>query len=162
MVFLHGGPGGQTSKANTQYFDPKVYRVVLFDQRGAGKSRPAAELRENTSQLLAGDIETLRKYLDIPKWAIVLGGSWGATLALLYAETFPEVVGSLVLRGVFTASRSEFEWSRGDKSASSIYPDAYEDFLGHLPFEGQKDPIKGYYKLLTSEDRQVRIAAARS
>ena len=164
-MFLHGGPGGHTSKGNTRYFDPAVYRVVLFDQRGAGKSKPLAELRENTSQLLVQDIETLRNHLGIRKWHVVFGGSWGSTLALLYTQTHPEVAGSLILRGVFTISKAELSWSRGDADgvgANLLYPDAYEAFWNYLPEEDRGNPLQGYYKLLTSEDRQVRVAAARA
>ena len=162
VVFFHGGPGGQTSKANAQYFDPSVYRVVLFDQRGAGKSQPSAELAENTSQLLVQDIETLRRHLGIRKWHVVFGGSWGSALALLYTQTHLEAVGSLILRGIFTVRKAELAWSRGANGARNIYPDAYEAFLSHLPADDRENPLQGYYKLLTSKNRQVRIAAARS
>ena len=160
-VFLHGGPGGHTSRSNTAYFDPTVYRVVLFDQRGAGKSTPSSELRENTSLLLVADIETLRAHLGVPRWHVVLGGSWGSTLALLYAQTHPGAVGSLVLRGVSAARRSELAWSRGRVGAASLFPDAYERFLGHLAPGERDDPYAGYYGLLTSDDHGVRREAAR-
>ncbi|KAH8652033.1 proline iminopeptidase [Xylariales sp. PMI_506] len=160
-VFLHGGPGGQTSPGNAVYFNPAVYRVVLFDQRGCGNSRPNGELCENTSQLLVADIETLRKHLVITKWHMVFGGSWGSALALLYAQTYPEAVGSLVLRGILTVRKSETEWGRGGNGASNIYPDAYEAFIGHLPVEERGDPYASYYRLLTSSDHRVQIDAAR-
>lgn len=162
VIFLHGGPGGSTSKQNTQFFDPTIYRVVLLDQRGAGKSTPSAELEENNSHHLASDIETLRAHLGIPKWHLVFGGSWGSALALLYAQTYPAVVGGLVLRGVFTARPSEFSWSREDGGAAYIYPDAYEDFLSHLSEDERSDPLRGYYRRLTSEDYSTRREAARS
>lgn len=113
VIFLHGGPGGYTQPSNTAFFDPSHYRVVLLDQRGSGKSEPAAELQENTSQHLVADIETLREHLGVEKWGMVFGGSWGSTLALLYAEMHPARVGSLVLRGIFTVRESERMFTRG-------------------------------------------------
>ncbi|CAL5868432.1 uncharacterized protein PFLUO_LOCUS2657 [Penicillium psychrofluorescens] len=161
VIFLHGGPGGNTSKASTVYFDPSVYRVVLLDQRGAGKSTPVAELRENTTHHLVSDIEVLRKHLAIPKWHIVFGGSWGSTLALVYAQTHPESVGSLVVRGIFTVRRSELEWSRGLYGAAQIFPEAYETYVNYLSEEDRDKPYEAYYKLLTSDDRAIRVGAAR-
>jgi proline iminopeptidase len=161
VVFLHGGPGGSTSFSNTIYFNPNVYRVVLFDQRGAGKSTPSAEIRENTTPDLINDIESLRIHLKIPKWHLVFGGSWGSTLGLLYAQAHPHMVGSLVLRGIFTRRKLEREWSRGPAGAARIYPDAYEEFLGFLPENERNDPIKGHYKRLLSSDVETRLAAAR-
>jgi proline iminopeptidase len=161
VIFLHGGPGGSTSIKSTAFFDPSVYRVVLLDQRGAGKSTPAAELRENTSQHLVSDIEVLRRHLDIPRWHMVFGGSWGSTLALLYAQTHPEAVGSLVLRGIFTVRKSELDWFYKD-GASHIFPDFHEAFINYLPEDDRKDPISAYYKLLTSDDYATRLAAAKA
>lgn len=161
MLFLHGGPGGNTSKGNTIYFNPSVYRVVLFDQRGAGKSTPLAELRENTTQHLVSDIEILRKRLAIPKWHLVFGGSWGSTLALLYAQEYPNAVGSLVVRGIFTVRRSEVEFHRGPVGASQLFPEAYKAFVNHLPEEDRKEPNIAYYRLLTSDDKSTRLHAAR-
>jgi proline iminopeptidase len=109
VIYLHGGPGGHTTVANTIYFNPTHYRIVLLDQRGAGKSKPSGELRENTSQHLVADLEKLRVHLQIPVWHMVFGGSWGSALALLYAQTYPSVVGSLVLRGIFTVRKSELD-----------------------------------------------------
>lgn len=160
VLFLHGGPGGQTSKSNTSYFNPAVYRVVLFDQRGAGRSTPNAETRENTTQDILDDIEGLRKHLDVTKWHCVFGGSWGSTLALLYAQEHPELVGSLIIRGIFTARQEELDWSRS--GAARLFPDLFREFVNYLPEEDRKDPIAGYYKLLMSPDREMRIAAAKS
>jgi proline iminopeptidase len=163
VVFLHGGPGGQATYDHTVFFDPAVYRVVLFDQRGAGKSLPPAELRENTSQLLVSDIELLRNHLAIEKWFMVFGGSWGSALALLYAQTHPESVGSLVVRGVFNERKSELAFSRGPYSgAARIFPERYERFLQYLAPEARHNPIAGYYELVTSEDYGTRLAAAKS
>jgi proline iminopeptidase len=161
VIFLHGGPGGQTSKSNTVYFDPAVYRVVLFDQRGAGKSTPSAELRENTTQHLVNDMEQLRKHLGIAKWHCVFGGSWGSTLALLYAQEYPELVGSLIVRGIFTVRKEELVWSRRD-GVARMFPDLFDKFINYLPEEDRDDSYKGYYKLLTSNDRETQLAAARS
>lgn len=162
VVFLHGGPGGSTSKASTIFFDPAVYRVVLFDQRGAGKSLPAAELRENTSQHLVSDIEALRKHLGIGKWHMVFGGSWGSTLALLYAETHPEAVGSLVVRGIFTVRKSEIAWTRTASSAGALYPEAHDELMNFLPAEERANPWEAYHKRLTSDDLDTRVSASRA
>ncbi|KAJ5105465.1 hypothetical protein NUU61_002812 [Penicillium alfredii] len=167
-LYLHGGPGGQTSKANTAYFDPAIYRVVLFDQRGAGRSTPSAELRENTSAHLVADIEVLRQHLQIPQWHLIFGGSWGSTLALLYAQAHPDAIGgALVMRGIFTARRAELEWSRGPTGASQLFPDAYEAYLNFLKGEEEEeedraDDIAAYYRILAQdEDSAQRRAAAR-
>ncbi|KAH8880946.1 proline iminopeptidase [Thozetella sp. PMI_491] len=160
VIFLHGGPGGGTSKANTTFFDPAVYRVVLLDQRGAGKSTPCADVRENTTQDLIADIEALRSHLGITKWAMVFGGSWGSTLSVAYAETHPEVVGSLVLRGIFLGTRAETEW--GDTGAATFFPELQEAFLAHLTPEERSTPETSYYKRLVSDDKATRIAAAKA
>ncbi|KAI1384382.1 proline iminopeptidase [Hypoxylon trugodes] len=162
VVFLHGGPGGKAGFSNTKFFNPKVYRVVLFDQRGAGRSRPRAETAENTAQLLVSDIETLREHLAISKWHMVFGGSWGATLGLLYAQTHPERVGSLVLRGVWTAREQELEGHRGNSSVPGrVYPDMRERFVNFIPEGERHDLIAAYYKRLTSDNPEVVSAAAR-
>ena len=162
VVFLHGGPGGQTSFSNTTFFDPSFYRVVLFDQRGSGKSEPAAELRENTSQHLVEDIEKLRTHLDIEKWFMVFGGSWGSTLALLYAQTYPEAVGSLVIRGIFTVRKEETMFTRGFDGAARIYPELWDEYINFLPPEDRSNPYPAYHRLLTSDDYTTRVAAAKA
>jgi proline iminopeptidase len=161
VVFLHGGPGGSTSHANTIYFNPTIYRVVLFDQRGAGRSTPSAEIQDNTTQRLISDIEALRTHLKIPKWHLVFGGSWGSALALLYAQSHPQIVGSLVLRGIFTAREAELGWSRGPAGAARIYPDAYQNFISFLLEHERETPLQGYYKILSSSDHAAKLAAAR-
>jgi proline iminopeptidase len=159
VIFLHGGPGGGTSPANTTFFDPAVYRVVLMDQRGVGKSRPRNELRENTTQHLSDDIESLREHLGISKWHMVFGGSWGSTLGLFYSQAHPERVGSLVLRGVFLASKSEL---RADPPPPALFfPSEWEEFLTFLPENERRDPMNAYYARITSDDREVARAAAR-
>jgi proline iminopeptidase len=168
VIFLHGGQGGNTSPSNTAYFNPSIYRVVLYDQRGAGQSLPKACIEENTTHHLLDDIESLRKHLGIAKWFMIFGGSWGATLALLYAQRFPEMVGSMVLRGIFTARKSEIEWTRmPGGGAAKIWPAEYEKFLSFLDDEQQrKNPAESYYKYLlnnissTEEARKKRIEAA--
>jgi proline iminopeptidase len=131
VVFLHGGPGGGTDPKQRRFFDPAAYRIVLFDQRGCGKSTPHAELRENTTWDLVADIEKLRAHLGIERWQ-VFGGSWGSTLALAYAETHPRRVTELVLRGIFLLRRSELLWFYQD-GASALFPDAWEPYLRHIP-----------------------------
>lgn len=162
VVFLHGGPGGRTTFSNTVFFDPACYRVVLFDQRGSGKSEPVAELRENTSQHLVSDIEVLREHLEIDKWYMVFGGSWGSTLALLYAETHPEAVGSLVLRGIFTVRKEELDFTGGLDGTARLYPELFDEYINFLPEKDRADPSTAYHRLLTSDDRATRLAASKA
>lgn len=160
VIFLHGGPGGGTSPRDRTFFDPAVYRIVLMDQRGAGKSTPAAELRENTTWHLVADIEKLRNHLGIDKW-VVFGGSWGSTLSLAYAETHPDRVKALVLRGIFTLRRRELIWFYQD-GASIIFPDAWEGYLKPIPEVERFDLISAYYRKLTSDDETIRTEAAKA
>ena len=160
VVFLHGGPGGGLDPAHRRYFDPAKWRVVLFDQRGCGKSVPYAELRENTTWDLVADTEKLREHLGIERWA-VFGGSWGSTLALAYAETHPRRVKALILRGIFTLRRRELEWFYQD-GTSLLYPDAFEPYREHIPPAERGDMMAAYYRRLTAQDREVRLAAARA
>lgn len=159
VVFLHGGPGGGISPFHRRFFDPKHYRIVLFDQRGCGKSTPFAELRENTTWDLVADTEKIREHLGIKKWH-VFGGSWGSTLALAYAVTHPEKVMSLTLRGIFLCRPSEIQWFYQD-GASHIFPDFWETYREGIPPEERGDFVKAYYKRLTSSDENVRLDAAR-
>lgn len=161
VIFLHGGPGGGTSKENTAFFNPDTYRVVLLDQRGAGKSQPVAEIRENTTQHLVQDIETLREHLKIPKWFMVFGGSWGSTLALAYSQTHPSKVSSLVLRGIFTCRRLELNFTHMPQGAPMLFPEGYEKMINYLPPADRAHPAEAYLKLLNSEDPAVRGPAAR-
>lgn len=160
VVFVHGGPGGGTDPSQRRFFDPALYRIVLFDQRGCGKSRPHASLEDNTTWHLVSDMEALREHLGIKKWQ-VFGGSWGSTLALTYAQKHPEVVSELVLRGIFLLRRQEIDWFY-QFGASEIYPDAWESFRDAIPPAERNDFLSAYYKRLTSEDADVRLAAARA
>ncbi len=160
LVFLHGGPGGGCDASHRRYFDPRKWRIVLFDQRGCGRSRPHAELRENTTWDLVADIERLRAHLGIDEW-LVFGGSWGSTLALAYAETFPARVRALVLRGIFLLREAEVAWFYQD-GASQLYPDAWEAYRDAIPKRERGDLLAAYYKRLTSRDPLVRRKAARA
>lgn len=160
VVFLHGGPGGGVDPIYRRYFNPEKWRVVLFDQRGCGKSTPHAELKENTTWDLVADIEVLRSHLNIDTWA-VFGGSWGSTLALAYSQTHPESVSALFLRGIFMLRQSELRWFY-QEGASNIYPDAWESYLRPIPEEERHDLIGAYYKRLTSTDESIRLDAARA
>lgn len=159
VVFLHGGPGGGVSTDHRRFFDPDHYRVILFDQRGSGKSTPPAELKENTTWDLVKDIETIREHLDIKDW-LVFGGSWGSTLALAYAETHPVRVKGLMLRGIFLCRPSEIKWFY-QFGASEIFPDIWESYYNHIPSEERHDFVSAYYKRLTHTDAAVRLEAAK-
>lgn len=160
VVFLHGGPGGGGGTKPRRFFDPRVYRIVLFDQRGCGRSRPHASLEDNTTWHLVDDIERLREHLGIDRWQ-VFGGSWGSTLALAYAETHPERVTELVLRGIFMLRRQELLWFY-QEGCSHVWPDAWEDFLAPIPEVERGDLLSAYHRRLTSTDRAVRVEAAKA
>ncbi len=160
VIFLHGGPGGGISPMYRQYFDPQKWRIVIFDQRGCGRSTPYAELKENTTWDLVSDIEQLREHLKIDKW-VVFGGSWGSTLALAYSQTHPDSCKGLILRGIFMLRPSEIGWFY-QWGASNIYPDAWQEYLKPIPEAERDDLLSAFYKRLTSEDRQVRLEAARA
>lgn len=159
VVFLHGGPGGGINSDHRRFFDPAHYHIILFDQRGSGKSTPAAELQENTTWDLVSDIEKIRHYLKIDSW-VVFGGSWGSTLALAYAETHPDHVKGLILRGIFLCRPSEIQWFY-QEGASHIFPDLWESYYEHIPADERKDFVKAYYKRLTHPSIEVRLNAAR-
>jgi proline iminopeptidase len=160
VVFLHGGPGGGANPKCRRFFDPAVYRIVLFDQRGCGHSTPHAELTDNTTWDLVADIERVRQHLGIDRWQ-VFGGSWGSTLALAYAQTHPEAVTELVLRGIFLLRRWELEWFY-QKGCDALYPDAWETYLSAIPQAEHGDLISAYHRRLTHTDPAVRTAAARA
>tara|TARA_R110000787_G_scaffold1372_10_gene5142 strand:+ start:14121 stop:15080 length:960 start_codon:yes stop_codon:yes gene_type:complete len=157
-VFLHGGPGGGFSPSHRRLFDPRLYDVMLFDQRGCGKSKPHASLEANTTWHLVADIERLREMMGVDKWQ-VFGGSWGSTLALAYAETHPERVSELVLRGIYLLTRAEMDWYY-QFGVSEMFPDKWERFLAPIPEAERGDLKAAYRKRLTSDDRAVQIEAA--
>jgi proline iminopeptidase len=159
VVFLHGGPGGGTSPKQRRFFDPARYRIVLFDQRGCGKSRPHASLEDNTTWHLVADIEALRKHLGIEQWQ-VFGGSWGSSLGLAYAETHPAHVSELVLRGIFLLRRWELEWFY-QQGTSLLFPDAFEPFSSLVPEAERGDLIGAFHRRLTSDNPVERQEAAR-
>lgn len=159
VVVLHGGPGGGGQPSYRQYFDPESFNIIQFDQRGCGSSTPHAELTDNTTHHLVADIEALRQHLEVESWH-VFGGSWGSTLSLIYAQHHSERVRSLVLRGIFMCRKSELHWFYQD-GASHLFPDAFEPYRQHIPIEEQHDLISAYYRRLTSDDAEVRRAAAK-
>ena len=160
VVFLHGGPGAGTSPAMRGFFDPRRYRIVLFDQRGCGRSRPHASLEHNTTWDLVADIERLREHLQIRRWQ-VFGGSWGSTLALAYAQAHPQRVTELVLRGIFLLRRSELEWFYQDElGAASLFPDLWEKYVAQIPPRERGDMMRAYYRRLTSRNSATRARAA--
>jgi proline iminopeptidase len=160
VVFLHGGPGAGCEPYHRQFFDPEKYRIVLFDQRGCGRSTPHAELQGNTTQALIEDIETIRQQLGIDKW-VVFGGSWGSTLALAYAQSHPDKVLGLILRGIFLCRQREIDWFY-QEGASRLFPDIWEKFLEPIPASERTDLVSAYYQRLTSEDEFTRMQAAKA
>jgi proline iminopeptidase len=160
VVFVHGGPGGGTDAKQRRFFDPAAYRIVLFDQRGCGKSTPHAELTDNTTWTLASDMERVREMLGIDRWQ-VFGGSWGSTLALAYAQKHPERVSELILRGIFLLRRKELEWFY-QQGASALFPDAWEKYLEPIPVDERGDMMAAYHRRLTSPDRATRVRAAQA
>jgi proline iminopeptidase len=158
VLFLHGGPGGGISAKHRQLFDPAAYRIILFDQRGAGQSTPHASLEHNTTLDLVRDIETLRQELGIEKW-LVFGGSWGSTLALAYAQTHPERVSRLILRGIFMCRREELEWFY-QSGAHWVFPERWEAFQKPIPLARRHEMIRAYYDILTGDDETKRLEAA--
>ncbi len=158
-VFLHGGPGGGGDTAPRRFFDPLRYRIILLDQRGCGRSRPHAELEDNTTWDLIADIEALREKLGIGRW-LVFGGSWGSTLALLYAQAHPAQVSELVLRGIFLLRPAEIAWFY-QHGASELYPDAWEPYLSFIPEAERGDLLRAYHRRLTGPDRALALKAAK-
>src|SRR3989338_983478 len=160
IVFVHGGPGGGTEAKHRQFFNPKHYRIILFDQRGCGKSVPFACLEENTTWDLVADMEKLRHHLGVVRWH-VFGGSWGSTLALAYAQAHPDRVSALILRGIFLLRKKEIDWFYQD-GANRIFPDAWETYENAIPPGERNDFLSAYHRRLTSEDEQLRKAAAKA
>lgn len=160
VLFLHGGPGAGTEAYHRCFFNPEKFRTILFDQRGSGKSTPHASLINNTTQHLIDDIEKIRERLGIKSW-IVFGGSWGSTLALAYAQSFPERVDALVLRGIFLCRPREIQWFY-QEGASRIFPDYWQDFLAPVPVAKRNDMVSAYYEILTGKNEIARMSAAKA
>jgi proline iminopeptidase len=159
-LFVHGGPGAGCNTDARRFFDPDAYRIILFDQRGCGRSKPHASLEDNTTWHLVADMEKLREHLDIDKW-LVFGGSWGSTLALAYSQTHPARVTELVLRGIFLLTQFELHWFY-QEGASALFPDRWEQYLAPIPEKERGDLIRAFHSRLTSPDRDKQIAAARA
>jgi proline iminopeptidase len=159
-LFVHGGPGAGGDVNARRFFDPAGYRIVVFDQRGAGRSRPHASLEVNTTWHLVADIERLRRHLKIDRW-LVFGGSWGSTLSLAYAQTHPAAVSELVLRGIFLLRRIEIDWFY-QFGASMLFPEQWQQYLAPIPSEERHDLLRAFHRRLSSDDAGVRLAAARA
>jgi proline iminopeptidase len=159
-VFVHGGPGAGAGESSRRFFDPRRYRIVLFDQRGCGRSRPDARLEDNTTWHLVDDMERLREFLGIERW-LVFGGSWGSTLALAYSQAHPARVSELVLRGIFMLRKWEIDWFYQD-GAGAIYPDRWEEYVAVIPPRERADLVGAYYRRLVSPNRATRVRAARA
>jgi len=160
VLFVHGGPGGGCDASSRRFYDPAVYRIVTFDQRGCGRSTPHGELAENTSQNLIADIEAIRVRLDIDSW-VLFGGSWGSTLSLLYAQHHPERVKALILRGIFLCRQCDFDWLYKD-GANRIFPDYWEEFIKPIPPSERDDLAQAYYSRLLGDDELLRMGAAKA
>ncbi|KAG8839211.1 hypothetical protein FRC18_000067 [Serendipita sp. 400] len=160
VMFIHGGPGGGCGKRDRCFFNPETYKIILLDQRGSGRSKPTASLEQNTTWDLVDDIEKLRKHLAIDKW-LVFGGSWGSTLSLAYAQTHPETVKGLILRGIFTLRKSELDFFY-QNGASHLFPEAWEEYLAPIPEDERGDMVKAYHSRLNSDDEATRLTAAKA
>jgi len=160
VVFVHGGPGAGCDAFSRRYFDPDHYRIITFDQRGAGRSTPHAELKNNTTADLIEDLEKVREHLGIDRW-VLFGGSWGSTLSLLYAQQHPDKVMGLVLRGIFLCRKEDLQWFY-QLGASHIFPDYWEDFVHPVPEEERDDFISAYYKILTGDNELASMSAAKA
>jgi proline iminopeptidase len=159
VLFIHGGPGAGSSSEDRRFFNPEKYRIIIFDQRGSGRSRPHAELTNNTTQDLVADIEKIRQHLGVGQW-VLLGGSWGSTLALLYAQAYPEYIRAMVLRGIFLCRKRDLHWFYQD-GASHVFPDCWEKFVAPIHHSQRDDFIRAYYQLLTSENELAKMNAAK-
>ena len=160
VIFVHGGLGSQSRPVHRRFFDPDFYRVILFDQRGCGQSTPLGSLADNTTSHLIADMDRLRRHLNVERW-LLFGGSWGSTLALAYAETHPDRVAELVLRGIFLCRPKEIQWFY-QEGASAIFPEVWEEYLKVIPENERADMVSAYHRRLTSEDYSVRLEAARA
>ena len=160
VLVLHGGPGIGCTVDDRRYFDPSSYRIILFDQRGCGRSTPHGEVTKNKPQLLVEDIETIRKFLKIRKW-MLFGGSWGSTLALLYAEAYPRTVMAMILRGIFLGRKKDIQWFY-QEGANRLFPDYWAEFIEPIPKKEQKELLRAYYQRLSGENEVARMRAAKA
>lgn len=160
VLFVHGGPGAGCDAASRRYFDPTLYRIVTFDQRGCGRSTPHASLEKNTTWDLVADMERIREHLGIDKW-VLFGGSWGSTLSLAYAQRHPERVHGLILRGIFLCRPQDFHWFY-QEGAGRLFPDYWQDYLATIPEEEQGDLMQAYYRRLTGSDQIAQMHAAKA
>ena len=161
VLYLHGGPGGGSSKNHRRYFDPEKYRIIIFDQRGCGQSKPSPSIENNTTDLVIDDIEKIRQHLSIDKW-LIAGGSWGTTLALVYGIRHPEFVLGFILRGIFLATQKEYNWLYKTEGAESFFPEYYQDFLKPLEIDLQTNPLEGYQEIFSSDNEVAIIAASKA
>jgi proline iminopeptidase len=160
ILFVHGGPGGGCTENDRRFFDPEKYRIIIFDQRGSGRSTPHAELTGNDTNHLVGDIEKIREFLAVEKW-VLFGGSWGSTLSLIYAQRYPETVRGMILRGIFLCRQQDIQWFYQD-GASQVFPDYWQDFLAPIPWVERGDLLAAYYQRLVGDNELVRMAAAKA
>lgn len=160
ILFVHGGPGGGCSPEHRRFFNPEHYKIILFDQRGCGRSTPHGRLENNTTEHLIADIEQIRTHLGLDKWAL-FGGSWGSTLSIAYAQAHPERVNALFLRGIFLCRPRDIQWFY-QEGASYVFPDHWESFIAPIPAEQRNDMVNSYYKVLTSDNELERMAAAKA
>lgn len=161
VVFLHGGPGSGCRPQHRSYFNPEKYRIILFDQRGCGRSLPSGELENNNTDYLVEDMEFIRSSLNIDRW-VLFGGSWGATLALCYARRHPQKVVSMILRGTFLGRAQDIDWVYAEGGASRLFPEAWQRLVADLPEAEQRTPLQSYYDKLTSADEAEQLAAAQT
>jgi proline iminopeptidase len=161
VLFVHGGPGAGTNADQRRFFDPTVYRIILFDQRGAGRSTPHACIEHNTTHALVADIETIRKHLNIDRW-VIFGGSWGSTLSLVYAQTHPDRVLGLILRSIFLGREKDIQWTAGPGGASQVYPDHWEELVAPIPHTERHNLVQAYYHRLTGTDEIAAMHAAKN
>jgi len=160
VLFVHGGPGGGCTENDRRFFDPEKYRIILFDQRGSGRSMPHAELVANHTRCLVDDMEKIRELMGVDQW-VLFGGSWGSTLSLIYAQTYPEKVLGMILRGIFLCREEDIQWFYQD-GACHVFPDYWQDYLAPIPVAERSDLLSAYYQRLVGDDELVRMAAAKS
>ncbi|MCG8413789.1 MAG: prolyl aminopeptidase [Pseudomonadales bacterium] len=160
VLFIHGGPGAACDASSRRFYDPAVYRIITFDQRGCGRSTPHSSLEENTTQDLIQDIEKIREHLAVDKF-VLFGGSWGSTLSLLYAQAYPQHVSAMILRGIFLCRQQDMDWLYKD-GANRIFPDHWDEFIRHIPESERGDLLQAYYERLIGDDELARMAAAKA